>query len=63
MHAPGGIDLDRVFKATLRLARRHEVTVDSSFAALVIGKQRPQQAVEPALRVAIHMALGLHGGI
>lgn len=37
VRAPGGIDLDRVFKATLRLARKHEVTVDSSFAALVVG--------------------------
>lgn len=39
MHSAEGIDLDGVMKAVLHLARRHEVTIDSNFAALVIGEQ------------------------
>ncbi|GAX75750.1 hypothetical protein CEUSTIGMA_g3193.t1 [Chlamydomonas eustigma] len=32
-----GIDLDKVMKEVLRISREHEVTVDSSYASLVIG--------------------------
>lgn len=35
--SPHGIDLDQVMKAILGLARQHEVVVDSSYAALVVG--------------------------
>ncbi|KAK9819987.1 hypothetical protein WJX72_004814 [[Myrmecia] bisecta] len=37
IHAPEGIDVDKVLKAVLHVARQHEVTIDSSYAALVIG--------------------------
>ncbi|KAL4443762.1 hypothetical protein ABPG75_011499 [Micractinium tetrahymenae] len=37
MRCPAGIDLDAVIKAVLRLARRHEVSIDSNYAELVIG--------------------------
>ncbi|KAK9810979.1 hypothetical protein WJX73_003175 [Symbiochloris irregularis] len=37
IHAAKGIDLDQVMKAILQLAREHEVTIDSSYAALVVG--------------------------
>lgn len=33
----GGIDLDAVLKGCLRLARAHSVSVDSSYAALLVG--------------------------
>ena len=32
-----GIDVDTVLKAVLLLARKHEVCIDSSYAALVLG--------------------------
>jgi aarF domain-containing kinase len=32
-----GVDLDKVMKSILKLARKHEVTIDSSYAALVIS--------------------------
>jgi predicted unusual protein kinase regulating ubiquinone biosynthesis (AarF/ABC1/UbiB family) len=32
-----GIDLDATMKAILRLARHHQVTVDSRYASLVVG--------------------------
>ena len=35
--AAAGIDLDCVMKGVLHLARRHEVSIDSNYAALVIG--------------------------
>lgn len=34
---PQGIDLDDVMKSVLRLARQHEVTIDSRYASLVLG--------------------------
>ncbi|KAL3147271.1 hypothetical protein ABBQ32_002762 [Trebouxia sp. C0010 RCD-2024] len=34
---PDGIDVDKVLKDVLKLARRHEVGIDSSYAALVLG--------------------------
>lgn len=34
---PEGIDVDKVLKDVLKLARRHEVGIDSSYAALVLG--------------------------
>jgi aarF domain-containing kinase len=37
IHQPGGIDLDRVMKSILHLARKHEVSIDSGYAALVVG--------------------------
>ena len=37
VRAPKGIDLDAVLKGALRAARRHEVSIDSSYAALVVG--------------------------
>ena len=37
VRAPGGINLDAVLKGMLRLARAHGVTVDSCYAALVVG--------------------------
>ena len=37
VRAPRGIDLDAVLKGALRAARRHEVSIDSSYAALVVG--------------------------
>lgn len=37
VRAPGGIDLDAVLKGALRAARTHEVSIDSGFAALVVG--------------------------
>lgn len=37
VHAPAGIDLDQVLKSTLHLARKHEVTIDSNYAALVLS--------------------------
>jgi aarF domain-containing kinase len=36
LHVPGGIDLDAVLKDVLRLARKHEVCIDSCYASLVI---------------------------
>lgn len=35
--SPAGVDLDIVMKDVLRLARRHEVAIDSCFASLVIA--------------------------
>lgn len=32
-----GIDLDAVLKDTLRVARKHGVSIDSNYASLVIG--------------------------
>lgn len=32
-----GVDIDNVLKEILRLARRHEVSVDGSLASLIIG--------------------------
>lgn len=37
IHQPGGIDLDHIMKSILHLARRHEVSIDSGYAALVVG--------------------------
>ncbi len=37
IHSPSGIDLDTVLKDVLRLARKHEVAIDSSYASLVIA--------------------------
>lgn len=37
VHAEAGIDLDAVMKEVLHLARKHEVSIDSNYAALVIG--------------------------
>lgn len=37
INSPGGIDVDTVLKAVLKLARKHEVAIDSSYAALVLG--------------------------
>lgn len=37
IHAPDGINLDLVMKDVLRLARKHGVTIDSSYASLVIA--------------------------
>jgi len=37
VRAEGGIDLDAVLKGALRAARNHEVSIDSSYAALVVG--------------------------
>ncbi|GAB4817539.1 hypothetical protein N2152v2_004585 [Parachlorella kessleri] len=37
INSEAGIDLDRVMKNVLHLARRHEVAIDSSYAALVVG--------------------------
>eukprot|EP00798_Chlamydomonas_sp_ICE-L_P015242 gene15242-21324_t len=37
VHAKEGVDLDRVMKAVLRLCSEHEVSVDSSYASLVIA--------------------------
>ena len=37
VRSPGGIDLDAVLKGALRAARAHEVSIDSGFAALVVG--------------------------
>lgn len=37
VRAPGRIDLDAVLKGALRAARTHEVSIDSSYAALVVG--------------------------
>ncbi len=35
VHSPAGIDLDAVIKSVLRLARSHEVSIDSNYAELV----------------------------
>jgi aarF domain-containing kinase len=35
--AAEGINLDGVMKSVLQLARRHEVSIDSNYAALCIG--------------------------
>ncbi|CAK0783811.1 hypothetical protein CVIRNUC_007011 [Coccomyxa viridis] len=37
IHSKRGVDVDRVLKAALHLARKHEVTIDSSYAALIVG--------------------------
>ena len=37
VRAAGGIDLDAVLKGALRAARAHEVSIDSGYAALVVG--------------------------
>lgn len=37
IHSLEGIDLDNVLKDVLRLARKHEVAIDSSYASLVIA--------------------------
>ena len=37
VRAAAGIDVDAVLKATLALCRRHEVCIDSQYAALVVG--------------------------
>lgn len=37
IRSPQGIDVDRVLKATLQLCRRHQVSVDSGYASLVLG--------------------------
>lgn len=37
VHSEEGIDLDGVVKSVLKLSRRHRVSVDSKYAALVIG--------------------------
>jgi hypothetical protein len=37
VHRPEGIDVDFVLKEVLQLARKHEVSIDSSYAALVVG--------------------------
>jgi predicted unusual protein kinase regulating ubiquinone biosynthesis (AarF/ABC1/UbiB family) len=37
VHSSAGVDLDGVMKEVLRLARKHQVTIDSSYASLVIA--------------------------
>ncbi|MEW5303193.1 MAG: hypothetical protein WDW36_005909 [Sanguina aurantia] len=37
MNAPGGIDLDHVMKQVLLLVRKHSVSVDSSYASLLMA--------------------------
>lgn len=37
IHSDTGIDVDRVIKSMLRLARKHNVSIDSSYASLVLG--------------------------
>ncbi|KAK9908907.1 hypothetical protein WJX75_004527 [Coccomyxa subellipsoidea] len=37
IYSASGVDVDRVLKSALHLARKHEVVIDSSYAALVVG--------------------------
>lgn len=37
IHSKDGINLDDVMKSVLHLARKHEVSIDSGYAALVVG--------------------------
>ncbi|KAI7844981.1 hypothetical protein COHA_001347 [Chlorella ohadii] len=37
IHSEAGIDVDAVLKGVLHLARHHEVSIDSNYAALVVG--------------------------
>ncbi|CAL8461811.1 g1342 [Coccomyxa elongata] len=37
IYSARGVDVDRVLKSALQLARKHEVVIDSSYAALVVG--------------------------
>lgn len=37
MQSPSGIDLDDVMKSILQLARKHEVSIDSGYASLVLA--------------------------